>query len=255
MLKSQLIGLKWLFYKIGVLTTLIIIFEILLKKPREHIVKFSFCGKNIEMNIVSERTDLAMLTEVFCFEAYEIKKNINPKLIVDGGANKGASAIYFGIKYPNAKIHCYEPNKNLIKVLKENLNINSINAEVYEMALSDKDGAMFFEKNENHQYSKLTVTNTGLSVKTVKLGSVYSGQHIDILKLDIEGSEEKVLNSIENKLEITMIIQEIHYDKVNFDNILKKLKNLNYYIEKPYQQYKILNSKVQYPILLANKIK
>jgi FkbM family methyltransferase len=256
MFKTRLIGIKWLFFNIGFFETIKIFLEILCKKPKNHIVIFYFLGKKVRMSIKSEQTDLAMLTEIFCFEAYEIKKEIDPKLIVDGGSNKGSTAIYFGLKYPNAQIHCYEPNIELIPILKENIAINAIKAEVFNEALSDRKGHLFFEVNKNHQYSKLSDKSTNVQVKTISLGDKYNGQKIDILKLDIEGEEEKVVLSIDvNKIEISVIIQEIHYDRINFDNIKNALEKKGYEFESPYSQYKYLNLKESHPILIAIKNK
>lgn len=254
MIKTKLIGIKWLCLNIGLFKIIRILLEILLKKQNEHLVKFGFSNKEVRMIIRSERTDIAMLTEIFCFEAYEIKKHIDPKMIIDGGANKGSVAIYFGLKYPNAKIHCYEPNPEIIPILKKNLKLNNIKAEIFNEALSDRNGNLFFEINKNHQYSKLSNKNTGLKVKTISLNERYAGQKIDILKLDIEGEEGKVIPSLDfNKLSIGIIIQEIHYDRVNFEEIRKILENNNYFIEEPYPQYALLNPERSHPILVTIK--
>ena len=254
MLKTRLIGIKWLFLNLGFLKTSQILLEIALNKPKAHLIHLYFSGKKIKMLIESKRTDLAMLTEIFCFEAYEIKRDINPKLIIDGGANKGSTAIYFGLKYPNAKIHCYEPNIKIIPILKKNIELNAINAEVYNAALSDRDGVLSFEISENHQYSKLSDKDTKVKVRVISLNKAYANQKIDILKLDVEGEEEKIISSISyDKLSIDMIIQEIHYDRVNFDKIFSTLQSLGFTADNPYPQYKWLNSEVVYPILLMCK--
>lgn len=254
MLKTRLIGIRWLCFNIGFFKTIRIILDIFLKTPKEYLVNFKSNNKEVRMFIKSERTDLAMLTEIFCFESYEIKENIDPKLIIDGGANKGSATIYFGLKYPKARIHCYEPNIDLIPILKKNIELNNIDAEIFNEALSDKSGMLFFERNANHQYSKLVETNSGMQVKAISLDERYIGQKIDILKLDIEGEEEKVISSL-NFIDpsVGIIIQEIHYDRVDSDKIFSLLEEHNYRFENPHSQYRYLNSKVKYPILVAIK--
>jgi len=254
MVITQLKAIKWLLVNIGCLETINIFIEIILRKPKKHLVKFRFKKRKIRMQICSERTDLAMLTEIFCFESYEIKKEISPKFIVDGGANKGSATIYFGIKYPEATIHCYEPNIDLIPILQKNIELNKIRAKVYNQALSDKNGPLFFEKNANHQYSKITKQNTGLKISTVTLEKKYPNKKIDILKLDVEGEENNIIKSLK-KSNIDIIIQEIHYDRVNYKEIKTSLEKNGYKFEKPYPQYHYLNPTKKYPILLAYKRK
>lgn len=253
-IQAKIIAMAWLLRNIGFFEIIKIFFEIFIKSPTEHCVQFIFHGKNVSMYIMGIRTDLAMLTEIFCFEAYEIKANIDPKLIIDGGANKGSVAIYFGLKYPQAKIHCYEPNIKLIPVLRKNIKSNEVNAEIFNEALSASAGESFFELNENHQYSKLSRDKTNFVVKTISLQEKYAGQEIDILKLDIEGEEEILLLSLDfNKISINTIIQEVHYDRVNAEKIFSLLRENNYQFAVPYSQYYYLNSKVERPILLAIK--
>lgn len=253
-IQAKITAITWLFKKIGFVKTTGIFFEILIKRPKEHLVKFKFQDNNVSMFVSGIRTDLAMLTEIFCFESYEIKKQIKPMLIVDAGANKGSATIYFGLKYPEAKIHCYEPNIDLIPILEKNIKLNGINAEIFNEALSDKSGTLFFERNDNHQYSKLTNNNTEIKVKAISLTEKYMGKTIDILKLDIEGEEEKVISSL-NFIDpnIGAIIQEIHYDRVNYEKIFSLLKENNYKFENPYPQYYYLNSNVERPILLVSR--
>lgn len=252
MLKTRLIGIKWLCLNIGLFKTSRIALNVFLKNKKEYLIEFKFKARTVKMFINSERTDLAMLTEVFCFEAYEIKNDINPSLIIDGGANKGCMTIYFGLKYPMAKIHCYEPNANLIPVLKRNIELNGINALVFCEAISDVDDDLFFETDKNHQYSRLSNKETGFKIKAISLDKRYSGQKIDILKLDIEGEEEKVISSINfSQLFVGIIVQEIHHSMVDFEKIKRTLLSNDYLIEEPYPQYKLLNPTELHPILLA----
>jgi len=254
MLKTRLIGIKWLCLNIGLFKASRIALDVFLKNKKEYLIEFKFKTRRVKMFINSERTDLATLTEVFCFEAYEIKNDINPGLIIDGGANNGCTAIYFGLKYPMAQIHCYEPNANLISVLKRNIELNGINALVFCEAISDIDGDLSFETDKNHQYSRLSDKETGFKVKAISLGKRYSGQKIDILKLDIEGEEEKVISSINfSQLFIGIIVQEIHHSMVDLEKIKRTLLSNDYLVEKPYPQYRLLNPTEFHPILLVVK--
>ena len=57
----------------------------------------------------------------------DIKKILNPSLIIDVGANIGFSSVCFAENFPEAKIVAIEPNPNLVKIFHENMKINFIN--------------------------------------------------------------------------------------------------------------------------------
>lgn len=61
----------------------------------------------------------------------DIKKVLNPSLIIDVGANIGFLSVCFGEKFPEAKIIAIEPNPDLISIFHENMHVNSI--ENYEL--------------------------------------------------------------------------------------------------------------------------
>jgi FkbM family methyltransferase len=251
---SKVIALKWLVFTIGLSKTIHIFIDLLRHKSDEYRIEFPFLEKNVVLDIVSSRTDLAMLTEVFCFQSYEIREQIDPRFIIDAGANKGLTTIYFSIKYPKAEIHCYEPNIELIPVLEKHIRINNVKATVFNAAISDTTGLKSFEKSKNHQYSKLVENDTAIKINTISLNDRYMGRKIDILKMDIEGEEEKVICYLNfSVIDVRVIIQEIHYDRVNHNRIFSKLKENGYRFSGIYPQYYYLNPEVERPILLAIK--
>jgi len=245
----KLISLLWLFFKIGHFLLLKWIILIFIKKNIDLKIDFSFRSKKVSLYLESTLTDLILLTEIFFLEVYYVEKFNNPTLIVDAGANKGLSAVYFSSLWPQCAIHCFEPNKNLIPILNKNLKINSVNATVQNVAISDKDGYEFFDISENHQYSRLSKNETGVKVKTVHLESFYNEQKIDILKMDVEGAEEKIIRSFK-KFNIECIIGEIHHDLID-ENQFFKLLSKKYFLRRPRLQQFLSNPTVSYPIVTA----
>jgi hypothetical protein len=56
----------------------------------------------------------------------------SPRLIIDVGANIGATAIYFSLAFPNSKIECYEPSLRNYYYLKKNTEyFDNITANAY----------------------------------------------------------------------------------------------------------------------------
>ena len=245
----KLISLLWLFLNIGPILLLKWLFLIILKKNIELEVYFSFKSKKVSLFLESTLTDIILLTEIFFLEVYYIENINNPTLIVDAGANKGLSAVYFNTLWPKCPIHCFEPNKELLHVLKKNLQSNGVNSKVHNKALSDKDGYEYFDISDNHQYSRLSREKTGVKVKTVNLESFYNDQKIDILKMDVEGAEEKIIRSLK-KHNINCIIGEVHHNLID-ENQFFMLLSKKYHLKRPRLQQFLSNPSVNYPIVTA----
>ena len=102
------------------------------------------------------RADHGVLRQIFQNKDYSIEKLSRGKelintyhairqaqkvpLIIDAGANIGASAVYFSIAYPNAHTVCFEPETSNFKILAANT--NGLNIELHEAAVGSSEGAV-----------------------------------------------------------------------------------------------------------------
>lgn len=136
------------------------------------------------------------------------KDNIinDDSIIFDCGANVGAYIDAFR-KYSNPTIYAYEPNKELYKLLRYKYNdINKIH--IINKAISSKVGEEMFyldigdNEGSSLESSKSSVSDNGYMVDTTTIDNEMDKLYldrIDVLKLNIEGSEIKVLDSIKMK--------------------------------------------------------
>ncbi len=116
-------------------------------------------------------------------------------VFIDVGANIGYHSLIAGER--GAKIHAFEPVSWVARILEENLSRNNIEAEVHQMAVSNQDGeATFFETRISTRSSLYPQggTRSIRKVPTVRLDSIFD--HIDILKVDVEGAEHRVLEGL-----------------------------------------------------------
>jgi len=157
---------------------------------------------------------------------------------------------------PRAKNHYENLKQNISKNIEtkiydsyiykiSELNFKKIN--FYELGLWDSEDVLKFYKpqNENHvshSIVNLQKTNDYISVKVNRLSNIMKNlnhNYIDFLKLDIEGAEYKVLDTIiEDKLNIKVICIEFDEAHTPLDNdyllriteYIEKLKNIGYLI-------------------------
>jgi FkbM family methyltransferase len=121
-------------------------------------------------------------------------------VIMDVGSNIGVTVQHF---VPHAKkIYAIEPSPEHFQALKKNKEFNEWdNVELFEAALSDKDGEMTLTQNSNNRTCNSIVLNyggEGIKVKTIAFDTFFEQNKIDkvdFCKFDVEGAEDLILRS------------------------------------------------------------
>ena len=199
------------------------------------------------LNFRKNQSDLYILQENFVSEIYdfEFEKYLKEvKVIFDLGANIGLSSLYFQHRFKDARIFCVEPVEENIKMLSLNRDVNNFHWEIIKAAIQAQDGTTTLYPNE--WWSSSTVLdcvadhreNTeGRLEKIYKLPKEqvtsysinylmkkYKISFIDIMKMDIEGSEEEVILKGKEWIKyVKILIVEIHDKYVNRKAILDEL--------------------------------
>ena len=126
----------------------------------------------------------------FIRQIYWFKAQRTDPLIVDGGSNIGMSILYFKHLYPNARIIGFEPDPRLFQILEENISQNAIrDVQLVKAALGSSTGeASFAPAGAAGRLS----TGAQVTVPLQRLSDHLSGR-VDLLKLNVEGSELEVL--------------------------------------------------------------
>lgn len=166
-------------------------------------------------------------------EYYFDSKKVKPK-IVDLGSNVGISVIYFKYAYPNCQIMAFEPDPETAMILSKNVKSYCLsNTTIYNEAVSDSTGFTNFYINRQSVGSPLMSTSPlriedsrKIKVPSVKLSS-HINSSIDLLKMDIEGSERKVLSDLTKTKKIKLVKElciEYHH------HIVPKVDNLSVFL-------------------------
>lgn len=187
---------------------------------------------NFEVNYREEsKSDLTVITEVFSdqslslnslkkaplIDAYfkDITRRNSVPLIIDAGANIGASTIWFLNAYSSCKVISIEPEQGNIEVLR--LNVQNLNVTVIEGAVSDESGLLFLHDpgsgdwgfRVSREYSNRPINSFSINEL---LGEPLKSVEVPfICKIDIEGGEEALFNSNTEWVEkFPILIIEIH---------------------------------------------
>lgn len=186
------------------------------------------------------------------FETKVFKKIVRKKWhIVDIGANLGYYTILTGkIIGEKGKVYAFEPNKECAKMLSKNVSANTLyNVEVIQAAVSDKTGTITLYISEDNSGDHRTYNSLekrkSYTVKTYALDTFFDlNEKIDLVKIDVQGFEMKVLlgmkKLIKKNARIILICEfwpqgliEAGYSPIKFLTLIKKLGfSINYIDER-----------------------
>ncbi len=189
--------------------------------------------------------------EVFVAKHYDRSSiEITPgALIVDLGANVGYSTIDFCKRWPNCRVLACEPIPEHVDMIRKHVSANKLEQQVEVLAAAAATisgrGILKVDGVSSHITERRSLAASGLEIKPEAPGQIVvdlvdilarlqSEKQIDLLKMDIEGSEFLILQDHRFKtLNITFLVVEWHFlDGVKFPkNYCESLlKNAGYAI-------------------------
>lgn len=152
---------------------------------------------------------------------------LNPKIIIDLGTCWGEYSLFFAKEFPDCTIFSIEGSPINFKTFQDNLKINkkySDKIKSYNLIITDFDGYEEISNNLNSM-NTLKSLNYGESnyvkVNAKKLSSFLLNENlndVDFIKIDIEGSELKLLDDLKIINFKLLQIELINYNKIK-DNL------------------------------------
>jgi FkbM family methyltransferase len=125
-------------------------------------------------------------------------------IVLDIGANVGYYTLMAarGVG-AGGRVIAFEPSPRNFSFLRKHLEINNIrNAECQQLALSNEVGTARFAADIDPVAQRMT-SSGNISVKTTTIDEFLAGANIkvDLIKIDVEGAELKVLQGARNTLQ------------------------------------------------------
>lgn len=203
--------------------------------------EFTHTAIKIELPGIPDRNTISIppkevfrVNHIFENKEYEIPAQYlpsGPLTIVDVGANVGLFALYMKYIRKDSTIHCFEPVPQSLELLQSNLEACE-GITVHPYALSNRAGTAHiylntgnmgensFKKHAGHNGRTAAVLVKDAATVFSELGLTY----IDVLKVDTEGCEVEILESLQSYLPyVGIVMAEYHSesDRRQMDVLLK----------------------------------
>ena len=175
--------------------------------------------------VLIPRNEVFRVQNIFVAKEYGIPSAFVPAgsaTIVDIGANVGLFALFMKTIKPDSRIICFEPAPDTLKLLHKNIQGHQ-DVYVYPYALSNRTGKVeMLIHAENTGENSIKHQNCGrddtVMVPVRDAGAVFQKlelTYIDILKVDTEGCEVEILDSLQRYLPYVGIIMVEYHSEID----------------------------------------
>jgi FkbM family methyltransferase len=158
--------------------------------------------------------DLLTVNEIFARKDYPARRDLG--VVVDIGSNIGISALYFLTRNRSSKVFLFEPLPRNVDALRANLIGYEARYVLEDTAVGTGNGMVEFGWEDTGRYGGVgRAAEHRLDVRCRDLNDILQEilrevDHIDVLKMDVEGSEEDLLRhaSLEHLRRVRAIYAE-----------------------------------------------
>lgn len=177
------------------------------------------------------RGDIQSIREVLMDNAYRLPfPHHQIDLVVDLGANIGLTSLFYYWNLHPSSIIAVEPDPSNAQLVRENL--AGLPAAIFQAAAGPHDGTARFAQNRASNLGALSSDPSGVQVRVMSMESILAevphGTNI-LVKLDIEGGEEKLLHGSTDWLsKVNCLIVEFHPERVDYPGLVRTLEDAGF---------------------------
>lgn len=187
------------------------------------------------------------LNEGYQMGEYLKSVNVEPRSMLDIGANCGEISLYFAKTFPECIVVAIEPSTENFNNLKSNLDFNIKmlgettfkNLSLFQVAVSNNEEPVELTKyfrgentiilDESHMRYRVAATETVKSTTIDKIASSNGFKNVDFVKIDIEGAEPLLTEGlIKIKPKVILLEFSNKNKKEKYLDMFKKLINQGY---------------------------
>jgi FkbM family methyltransferase len=184
---------------------------------------YTYRGRPLHYRTAS--SDMTIIHDVLLYPGYKSEywtpAEIDPRVILDLGANIGVAAVYYANLFPRAVVHSFEPVPANYELLVKNTKSYD-NIRCYNAAVGRSDGRLEIQSSANTaNYGGASLYGVESDPANKVAVEVWSSatmleragiDHADLIKIDTEGAEYDILTSLDREVlfRAKWIIGELH---------------------------------------------
>jgi FkbM family methyltransferase len=165
-----------------------------------------------------------------CYGLRQIEGKV--ETILDVGSNLGFFSLAARSRFPDAKIHGYEPNPAIQSHLLNNT--GGLSIKVHPEAIGARDGMIELKMDGGSLLGKAVASESGNIKKTAMAAAIERiGGKVDLLKLDCEGGEWEVFEERSVWTNIGRLTMEYHLwanPAMDVPGMVKTIRDLGFRI-------------------------
>jgi FkbM family methyltransferase len=176
---------------------------------------------------------------------------------IDIGSNIGLISLYMLRYIPEIKIYAFDPGPHQSMLFRKTIGDNKLekNVQLYEIALSNKDGKSSFNIHDTRHVSADGLIDTEragetsrIEISTKRLDTWWHDSlnpNINLIKIDTEGAELWVLEGAQELIKKCKPVIMIEMNSINYRNYPYDIKDVyNYLINLEYSVFTFNNEPV-----------
>ncbi len=171
-------------------------------------------GIRSTLHMRASMADKSSFREIFMKREYDVELEFPVRNIIDAGANIGFTTLFFANKYPDAKIISIEPDAANFNMLKKNTGTYPRISVLQAALWMQSERVAIVDRSLGERGLMIGRQSAGEQIEGISIGNLiqrYGLEKIDILKVDIEGSEKEVFSGDTEWLNRTRcLIIELH---------------------------------------------
>lgn len=172
---------------------------------------------------VSSQGEVKVFWQIYIHKCYRLPADT--RVIVDAGANVGIFSVWAATQLPEARIIAIEPFPETFVALQENIELNCLQERVrtLRVALGVESGTRLMGGGSDSPTRRLIQADSesgdreAAKVRCISLADLFEREQlscVDLLKMDIEGSEWEVLLNAPAR-----VLESIHHIQLEYHEL------------------------------------